>query len=151
MAETRGRKRLRELINDKDDFVESPSSEQKKKKARTLTAPRILDGKYFLILTSDWSLEKPEITAQCQTCNKTRKGSIRSTGNFIDHYKSCHPSMMHAIENYRKGIDNEPVLFKQTTLQFSPLTTAVVRIGNLFCDIPVLFALSDNNICIYSF
>lgn len=98
------------------------------KKQKTLL-PRMLDGKFFEVLTGDWSSSQPKIIAKCQTCGKTRKGDIRSTGNFMEHYRSCHPSLVQAVEKYKKyGPITEDSTVRQLTIPsaFSPLTTHVV-------------------------
>lgn len=88
--------------------------------------PRLLDGKYFSIE----SRNRLDIVAKCMQCGRTRKGSIKSTGNFMDHYRSFHPQLIPEIETYKKVKDdgNPKIPSTQTTLKtmFSPLTTKVV-------------------------
>lgn len=77
------------------------------------TIPRLLDGKYFKIEKSDDS----KVEASCTTCGKIRKGDIKSTGNFMEHYRSLHPSMVNEIDCYRKQKQSDLVTnLKQTTL-----------------------------------
>lgn len=93
------------------------NSNQLMAKRQKTSLPRLLDGKYFEVLNSDWPSSQ-RIEARCQTCAKIRKGDIRSTGNFMDHYRSCHPTLAVAVEKYRKqkdSSDSSPFL-KQTTL-----------------------------------
>lgn len=90
--------------------------------------PRLLDGKYFKVLTQDFSPESSSIEAKCQTCLKVRKGDYRSTGNFMEHYKSCHKELVDELNAYRKQKECAPSSLKQTTLvqRFSPMTTEIV-------------------------
>lgn len=72
--------------------------------------PRLLDGKYFAITKRD----KFSIHATCTTCGKIRKGDIRSTGNFLDHYKNSHSHLVKEITAYRqKNTVNMAVIKKQ--------------------------------------
>lgn len=95
---------------------------------RPKTVPRLLDGKYFEILTTNWSMAQPKITARCTTCGRTRNGTIKSTGNFMDHYISMHANMVPVVENYRKRGGQSGDDLKQPTITsaFSQLTNTVV-------------------------
>lgn len=93
---------------------------------RSKTIPRLLDGKYFEIITS---LEDPNVTARCVTCGKLRKGTLLSTGNFMKHINSCHPSMAPAVEVYKKeGPRDSSIPSRQPTITsaFPKLTLNVV-------------------------
>lgn len=43
------------------------------------------------------------VQVACVTCGTTRKGSLKSTGNFMDHYKKSHPTLIPEVELYRKN------------------------------------------------
>lgn len=106
-------------------FIEAATSESVPKKSKP-SLPKLLDGKYFKVLTKDFSPESSSIEAQCQTCLKVRKGDYRSTGNFMEHYKSCHKELADKVNEYRKQKEDESL--KQTTLmRFLPMTTEIVR------------------------
>lgn len=120
--ETRANKRLREYLVD-DNVEDIEDSEPQPKKEKVL--PRILDGKYFIVLKQDGT----KIEAECATCGTKRKGDTRSTGNFMEHYNSKHPTMADEVNKYKK-LKNSNDSLKQTTLPFvsAPLTTHVVSI-----------------------
>lgn len=86
--------------------------------------PRILDGKYFKIVERN----NKNVRAQCMTCGRFRKGSICSTGNFMEHISGCHPTLVAEVELHRKVKSNDSTETKQTTLPFvfSPLSTQIV-------------------------
>lgn len=65
---------------------------------RSKSIPRMLDGKYFFITKR----ENNKVVAVCTQCGKSRRGDITSTGNFNDHYKNCHPSLLKEVELYKK-------------------------------------------------
>lgn len=99
--------------------------------------PRLLDGKYYKVLNESFSSASPAIEAECQTCHKVRKGHFRSTGNFLEHYKSCHPELLKEVNEYKKQKCESGL--KQMTLvsKILPLT-------------PKIVSLSWSTFCIYS-
>lgn len=86
----------------------------------------MLDGKYFTVAKRD----KLNVVAVCTICGRSRKGTVRSTGNFMDHYKTSHPAMVKEIDLYRKDklSNGEKNPKKQTTLtkSISALSIQVV-------------------------
>lgn len=76
--------------------------------------PRILDGKYFEIISRD----KTNVVAKCTKCKKQRKGCTKSTGNFMQHYKLEHGDLVAEVNLYKKQkIDlNQTTSLRQTTL-----------------------------------
>lgn len=96
--------------------IEQPFKQRK-------TVPRILDGKYFEILKT----EGDKIEAKCTECLQVRKGTLKSTGNFMEHYRSKHGNLVNDIENYRKKNETINKSLKQTTLQpMSPIISLKV-------------------------
>lgn len=87
------------------DEVEPPNKKQKLN-----SIPKLIDGKYFELVKRDDTI----IEAKCTTCGKIRKGDIRSTGNFMMHYKSSHPTLVNDVELHKKQKNGHIV--KQTTL-----------------------------------
>lgn len=83
-------------------------------KRRKFADPRLLDGTYFRIVKRDGF----KIEAICTACGLARKGFLTSTGNFMDHLKKSHPSLVGKAENYRKygKVPNSKQDKKQTTL-----------------------------------
>lgn len=67
---------------------------QPAKKQRSV--PRLLDGRYY-VLEAD---NDGKIEARCTNCGELRKGHINSTGNFLNHYRTKHASMMTDVEQY---------------------------------------------------
>lgn len=59
--------------------------------------PRILDGKYFEIQSTD---EKNNVIAICKECKHPRKGQLTSTGNFLAHIRNKHPELGDDMEKY---------------------------------------------------
>lgn len=94
--------------------------DQPAKKSKS-SVPKILDGKYYAIICSTGT----KVDAKCMTCLKVRKGDVRSTGNFMEHYRSAHPELKDAVEKYRKQKDEicATVPLKQPMLNFSTPTT----------------------------
>lgn len=90
---------------------------------RNVNVPRILDGKYYVVTKRD----NFKITAVCTNCDAQRKGDTRSTGNFMEHYKTHHPSMVQEVNTHRKRKDCTTKKLRQTTLNKSiSLSTQVV-------------------------
>lgn len=91
-----------------------------------ISHPKLLDGKYYEIINTHGT----KVDAKCKTCGRVRKGDLRSTGNFMDHYRTQHPSMRDEVEQYRK--QKEQMIptdsLKQTTLTSltSTLSTQLV-------------------------
>lgn len=92
----------------------------------TISIPKLLDGKYFQIARRDGI----QISAICTQSGKTRSGQTKSTGNFMDHYRREHPSLVGAVEAYKQqnagiGVDSDwsrksaqktlPAMFKPFT------------------------------------
>lgn len=85
------------------------------KKQKT-NIPRILDGKFYLIE----SQENDNISAKCLICNETKKGNIKSTGNFLSHYRTKHSQLANQLEEY---LANRNTTSNQNDLIQSTLTT----------------------------
>lgn len=82
------------VVSDSQDANEPAPKEQKP------NVSRLLDGKYFEIVNF---IDRTKIEAKCATCNQVRKGDIRSTGNFMEHYRSKHGEKVKEVEIYRKS------------------------------------------------
>lgn len=113
-------------------FVDENIDDAQPSKKSRLILPKLLDGKYFVVLTENWSSQK-NIDAQCQICGKKRRGTVRSTGNYMDHIISCHPTLIETVDQYRKQkniVDDaakpkSSSSLKQTSL-LRPFTTQIV-------------------------
>lgn len=92
-VEQNSRKRNRQVLDDSvDTFVEkSPPKRQKK-------CPKILDGQYFEVRTRDEKTHK--VSAVCKLCGTMQKGSLASTGNFLQHVKKHHSEKSDEIYQY---------------------------------------------------
>lgn len=92
--------------------------------------PKLLDGKYFTIVSHD----QTKVEAKCKTCNQTRKGDTRSTGNFMEHIRTKHPELVKEVDDYRKNkstIDSKSL--KQTSLRsMSFLSPQIVSLTSHF-------------------
>lgn len=100
------------------DSIE-PASKQPRK------TPTILDGKYFKINQLGVN---GQVNATCVMCERSVKGNISSTGNFLLHFKSKHASIQSEMTNYLKNkTDDANPSAKQTTLPdvFQPKSTEV--------------------------
>lgn len=95
-------KRQRENSSESIDVLDE-NDQQEGKKSKTATIPRILDGKYFTIVSNVDS----KIEAKCTQCHKKIKGQISSTGNFKLHYRTVHNSTLSTLENYLKNKGDE--------------------------------------------
>lgn len=89
------------------------NTEPPAKKRKTL--PKILDGKYFAVDSNN----DGKLLAKCTECNEMKKGYISSTGNFINHYKSKHPSQVKSLEEYLKKINVDKTNDRTTNRQAS--------------------------------
>lgn len=83
---------------DESDGRNSPAA-----KRTRFTIPRILDGKFYVIMKNT----NGKIEAECVRCGQMKRGDIKSTGNFLSHYRNSHSDQMLDLENYRKGQSNE--------------------------------------------
>lgn len=73
--------------------------------AKKRRMPRILDGTYYEIV----SIDEDNVEAKCMGCDKIRKGNLKSTGNFIGHYRNAHSESIQALENYlNRSLNFEP-------------------------------------------
>lgn len=84
-----------EVIDIIDDTTNDSGQKAKKQK---LSLPRILDGNFFSVV----SHVEGKIDARCTECEKPIKGHITSTGNFKNHYRIKHASIMTSLEDYLK-------------------------------------------------
>lgn len=129
---TRAQKRLHEyLINEEGDFVQENfetvnSEETQPNKQQKLSVPKLLDGTFFKISKE----EDTKIEAVCITCGKTRKGTLKSTGNFMEHIKKDHPSLIEKVQSYRKQGCSSNVVKQQNTVRdmFKNVTPQEVNI-----------------------
>lgn len=67
----------------------------------TISIPKLLDGKYFQIVSRDGI----QVKATCMQCGKMRSGQTKSTGNFMEHIRKDHPCLIDVIELYRQNTD----------------------------------------------
>lgn len=110
--------------------MESPNDDAQQAKTSKPSYPKLLDGKYFEVIKCDGT----KIDAKCKTCGKVRKGNLKSTGNFTDHYRTQHPSMLQEIDQYKKSKEQivaENALKQSTLLTLkSTFTTQVVSFSS---------------------
>lgn len=66
-------------------------------KNKKISIPKLLDGKYFTIVT----MENNKVDVTCNTCGEQRKGDIRSTGNFMTHIRKDHDHLVNEVEQYK--------------------------------------------------
>lgn len=128
---TRGNKRIREMfglpVNGKNDYLKRPSkfsqyfhrnvqlddqqtdsdssttslSLPSAKKAKS--KPRIFDGTFYEILKE----EGGNVEARCLECLETKKGNMSSTGNFLGHIRTKHPSLAEKLKNHLEQKHNQ--------------------------------------------
>lgn len=98
---------------DQENEIQNIDEQQAKKSKENI--PRLLDGKYFTIVKS----EGTRIEAACNLCGKLRKGDQRSTGNFFDHFKTSHPSLVKEVDEYRNK--------KKQIVQTTPMIQTTLR------------------------
>lgn len=109
--------------------VEPTQKRSKQKETDDTSIPRILDGKYFQIVSRD----KTSVEAKCTECQKQRKGDTKSTGNFMTHYVKEHPDLVKEIKLYKKQKNDTQTStvpsLKQTTLpRFVTIPAQIVRV-----------------------
>lgn len=108
---TRAQKRTRaHLIEEERQFIENIddieiiNQENRRPSKKKTTVPKLLDGKYFTIVNR----QDFNITAKCAICGQERKGTVLSTGNFMDHIKKSHPELVDEVKHHRKfGSEDE--------------------------------------------
>lgn len=71
-------------------------SEPLSKKQRT-NIPRILDGTFYTICETTTD---EKVDAKCTECLRIIKGNFRSTGNFLNHYRTKHSVSMKNVEEH---------------------------------------------------
>lgn len=81
---------LDDTVIDTNVNTNEPASEPLPKRSKT--TPLILDGKYYVFEGDEMPVNGP-ITARCTTCHKDVKGHSKSTGNFINHYRTTHDTI----------------------------------------------------------
>lgn len=111
-----------------DEVLEPPIKKQKQE-----CLPRILDGTYFEVVERNMD----NVHAICKLCGVKRKGTIRSTGNFLTHIKRSHPTKLTEIEEYRKLKQNESSIRRSMTTT-DPLTATEVSILHVIAQIMVI-------------
>lgn len=106
---------LNKIVGQEDIQNLAQNNDVQPAKRNKVNFPKLLDGKYFDVVKSDGT----RVDAVCSTCGKNTKGDAKSTGNFMEHYRKHHPSMVKEVEEYRKQkqstVLNNPS--KQTTLR----------------------------------
>lgn len=101
---------------DAENEINERTNEQIAKRPK-YSLPRILDGQFYHLEGNvDDISSDGRISVKCNTCNKTRKGNIKSTGNFLSHYRSAHSELVTKLEQHlqRNGKSDE---IKSTTSQ----------------------------------
>lgn len=96
--------------NDDNTNVGDSGSVPKRKK---VSVPRILDGKYFTIISNDDGI----IIARCETCLEARRGNLLSTGNYRSHYRLLHNELYQQLDDYLRGKGEETSKTQQPTLE----------------------------------
>lgn len=81
------------------DASTSDQTQPPPKKIRK-NCPKILDGKFYEVEKPDEISIDGKVSARCTVCNQIRKGNVRSTGNFINHYRSSHLTIFNELEEY---------------------------------------------------
>lgn len=81
----------------------SPVVEPPPKKAKKI--PKILDGKYYTIISNDESTNK--VTATCVDCGELKKGCLSSTENFKSHFEKRHKARFKLLEEYLNAESND--------------------------------------------
>lgn len=103
------RKRSREISFDTNQLMENSNDRQNEEeeeeeqrsnptKKIKLKIPRILDGKFFSIISN----VEGKLEARCTECGVPKKGLITTTGNFKTHYKLSHPIVYQKLNEYLK-------------------------------------------------
>lgn len=97
----------------------------KPKPKKRKVVPRALDGTYFEIVSND----EGKIEAKCKICDGVKKGNLKSTGNFINHYKTRHQEVYFDFESHLKEgnirYDSNKTQQPKST-HFQPLTAQEV-------------------------
>lgn len=111
-------------------------------KRKKTSDPRLLDGKYFKIEKREGN----KVEAICVTCGITRKGDVTSTGNFMEHMKKSHPTLVQSVEKYRKFglLTNSNENKKQATLDELCKNFTHEEVG---VSLMVLFETCIANVC----
>lgn len=86
-------------------MVEPPPKKAKK-------IPKILDGKFYSIVSNDESTNKVEV--KCVDCGELKRGFLSSTGNFKTHFARRHKSRFIELEEHLKDESNDVNVNKNT-------------------------------------
>lgn len=95
---------------------------------RQKLVPRALDGTFFEIVSNNES----KIEAKCKLCLEIKKGNLKSTGNFINHYKSKHQNEYLELENYLKVRYRSNKTQLQAKSNYFPPLTPIEVVVNRF-------------------
>lgn len=104
---------------DSDDVsaVDEPTPAKKQR-----LHPRILDGTFYEIV----SIDGDNIVAKCIECNKPRRGNLKSTGNFISHYRNAHQHLADNVEKYLNRSIVSDIRSAQASISAPPTSKADV-------------------------
>lgn len=78
------------------ETIESILEQQPPRKKSKPNVPRILNGTFYSLegeIPDDGKIE-----ARCTECQQIRKGNVRTTGNFISHYRTTHRDKFGELE-----------------------------------------------------
>lgn len=113
------------IFTDVDANTATEQPQPKKAKRTEIKLPRILDGQFYVYEGIIENIPPDgNITVRCKTCNSDKKGSIKSTGNFLNHYRVAHASLMSEVEQHIKRTErSDATNLSQTTIQFGPVVS----------------------------
>lgn len=100
------------LIIQDSELGDDRSEPEAKKAKEEPSLPKLLDGKYFEVIERNGN----NVHTLCKICGIKRRGTVRSTGNFMDHIKKRHPTLIAEIEAYKKSKKNEFIAIQQKSL-----------------------------------
>lgn len=102
-----------DLLGDTETNKEEIAPPAKKKRS----TPRILDGTFYQVE----SIDGDNVVAKCKECDQSRKGSLKSTGNFLSHFRSAHSERSEELEKYlNRTMKWEPDRSKQIGVSAPP-------------------------------
>lgn len=88
---------------------------------------KIFDGRYYQIE----HLDGDNVSARCISCNTIRRGSMKSSGNFITHYRISHFSSLPKLLEYIKKPNSpaEQLMSLQPTISKMALALTDDEVG----------------------
>ncbi|XP_055306606.1 uncharacterized protein LOC129570909 [Sitodiplosis mosellana] len=99
---------MEKVLDSSQQRLENQESNAPPAKIPKKNYPKILDGKFFNLMSD----KDGSLTVECTLCNAIVQGTTSSTGNFHSHYKRKHKDKVNKLKEHLKSV---VVLTKQSS------------------------------------